>query len=268
MIRLDESLKNYKKFAIAFSGGVDSTFLVASAKKICGDEVVAITADSPFQSREELKKACEIAATIGIQHFVVKVDVLGVSDIITNSKKRCYFCKKKLFGVLKKRAMELGFNTLAHGVNMDDLKEYRPGLKAAQEMDIISPLVDAQLTKSQIRLASKNMGLSTWNIPSQSCLATRIPYCEIITVEKLTRIEACENFLNQLGFYGIRVRCHSIIADSNISGNCIARIECPIQSISQMVNSNIRKKIISFFKANGFQFVSIDLSGYIAGSIN
>ncbi len=272
MSRLDQILKKRKKFAIAFSGGVDSTFLAAAAKNICKDKVIVITADSAFQSKKDIEKASEIAASLNIPHFVIKVDVMSSLDITQNSKQRCYFCKKKLFSAIKEKSLELGFDTLAHGANIDDLKDYRPGLKAAQEMNIFSPLVEAQMTKSQIRLESKNMGLATWNIPSQSCLATRIPYNEIITVEKLRQIEACEEFLNQLGFYGIRVRCHTYTAEnsnkSEIDNSYTARIECSSEDISLIAAEKLRDKITSFFTAQGFRFISLDLKGYCSGNMN
>ncbi|MBF0572787.1 MAG: ATP-dependent sacrificial sulfur transferase LarE [Desulfamplus sp.] len=263
MKRLSEIIRKRKTFAIAFSGGVDSTFLAALAKNVCKEGVVAITADSNFYPREELKSAIKIAELIGIKHFIVKVDLMDDSNIIMNSKERCYFCKKRVFDSIKNKAMELGFETLAHGANIDDLQDYRPGLKAAKEMDIFSPLIEAKMTKSQIRLASKEMGLSTWDMPTQSCLATRIPYNQKITVEKLSKIEACEHFLNQLGFLGIRVRYHS-----DMSNNDIARIESPQQSIHIMAERDVRDRINSFFKAHGFKFVSLNLTGYISGSMN
>ncbi len=271
MNRLVETLKKYKKFAIAFSGGVDSTFLAALAKTVCDSEVVAITGNSAFQSQQELKKAAEMAAIIGIEHIVVRVDVMSIPAITLNSKDRCYFCKKKLFGDLQNRAKELGFDTLVHGVNMDDLKDFRPGLKAAEEMSVLSPLVEAEMTKNKIRFASKKMGLKTWNMPSQSCLATRIPYNEPITYEKLTNIEACEDFLHQLGFYGVRVRCHSYIVDTDIPSinkTYLARIECNPKDISLIVKDDIRDKISLFFTKHGFRFVSLDLEGYSLGNMN
>lgn len=258
MIKLYEILKNRKRFAIAFSGGVDSTFLAAVSRKICSNKVIALTAVSKFQSEDELKKSVEIAKNIGIKQFMIPVDVISDPAIVINSRDRCYFCKKKLFESLKSYARELGFDLLAHGANIDDLKDYRPGLKAAQEIDIFSPLVEAQMDKKTIRSASKEMGLSTWDIPSQSCLATRIPYGDIITVEKLAQIEICEHFLTQLGFSGIRVRCYSDMA----------RIECSLDDITQITQNDIRAQIISFFKASGFKFVSLDLAGYISGNMN
>ncbi|MBF0260084.1 MAG: ATP-dependent sacrificial sulfur transferase LarE [Desulfamplus sp.] len=256
--RLHAILKNRKTFAIAFSGGVDSTFLAAAAKKVCGDEVVALTAVSRFQSQYDLTMSLDIAETIGIKQVLVEVDVMIDPTIVVNSIERCYFCKQKLFEALRIKAKELGFDILAHGANMDDLNDYRPGLKAAEEMGIFSPLVEAQLTKSDIRIASKAMGLCTWDMPSQSCLATRIPYGETITVEKLNRIECCEYFLIQLGFYGVRVRCHSNMA----------RIECPNHFISQMAQHDMCNKITSFFTTQGFRFVALDLAGYRSGNMN
>ncbi|MBF0469404.1 MAG: ATP-dependent sacrificial sulfur transferase LarE [Desulfamplus sp.] len=258
MNRLYAILKNSKAFAVAFSGGVDSTFLAATARKVYGDAVVALTAVSCLQSRHELQMSIDIAEHIGIKHVMVEVDVMVNPEIVANPVERCYFCKQELFGALKAKAKELGFDTLAHGANMDDLDDYRPGLKAAEEMGIFSPLVEAQLAKNDVRIASKEMGLSTWDMPSQSCLATRIPYGEAITVEKLNKIESCEYFLIELGFYGVRVRCHSDMA----------RIECPNHFIPQMAQHDMRNKIIPFFRDQGFRFVSLDLSGYLSGSMN
>lgn len=256
--KLHEILKSLPSFAIAFSGGVDSSFLAAVSRAVCTNQVIALTADSRFQSASDLKYARKTAEKIDIRHYVVPVDVMSSPDIISNSKEKCYFCKKKLFGVLKQRASALGFSVLVHGVNMDDLNDYRPGLKAAEEMQIFSPLVEARLSKEDIRRESKKMRLETWNLPSQSCLATRIPRGEPITLETLARVEACEAYLLVLGFNGIRVRCH---------GN-MARIECSSQMISRIAESDIRQKIIPFFKRQGFIFIALDLGGYVSGNMN
>lgn len=255
--KLYEVLRSYPPFAIAFSGGVDSSFLAAVSSKVGKDQVIALTADSLFQSDMDLKYARRMVEKIGIQHEVIPVDVMS-PEIICNGKERCYFCKKKLFGILKQRAKFLGFSVLAHGINMDDLDDYRPGLKAAEEMQILSPLIEAQLFKEEIRRESKKMGLETWNLPSQSCLATRIPHGEPITREKLVRIEICEAYLHSLGFNGIRVRCYGDMA----------RIECPSEIISRIAESDIRQEVIRFFNSNGFNFVALDLGGYVSGNMN
>ncbi|SLM33078.1 conserved hypothetical protein [Desulfamplus magnetovallimortis] len=255
---LYEILRKSPPFVIAFSGGVDSTFLAAVASHVCSAEVVAMTADSVFLSDHELRFARKMAGKLDIKHYVIPVEVLKNTDIIANGIDRCYFCKKTLFSALKDHAASLGFSVIAHGINIDDLEDFRPGIKAAREMGIFEPLIEAGLSKSEIRDESKKMGLDTWNMPAQSCLATRIPFGERITLEVLERVEACESWLIALGLHGVRVRCHG----------SIARIECPSQMISTVAEKEMRDKIITLFKAHGFEFVALDLGGYIQGSMN
>ena len=237
---------------IAFSGGVDSSFLAAVSHQIRKGDVVAMTANSPFMSQVDREYACKIAAAVGIRHEMVDVDLLGEPKIIHNSETRCYYCKRVIFKALKQRAAEFGLTRIAHGVNLDDLDEFRPGLRAADEMDILSPLVAARLTKAEIRSASKKMDLQSWNIPSQSCLATRIPRGKRITRKDLLRIDACEAHLRGLGFPGVRVRCHG----------GMARIEVPFQMISQFAEDEMRQQIIPFFKNQHFKYIALDLEGY------
>ncbi len=257
LMTLQRQIRAYPPFVIAFSGGVDSSFLAAVSYQIRKGDVVAMTADSPFMSQLDRDYACKIAADIGIQHEMVAVDLLGEPQIIHNSETRCYHCKRFIFKALKQRAAEFGLSRIAHGVNLDDLDEFRPGLRAADEMGILSPLVAARLTKAEIRRASKKMDLQSWNIPSQSCLATRIPMGEPITRKDLVRIDACEAHLRRLGFPGVRVRCYGDTA----------RIEVPFQMISQFAEDEMRQRIIHFFKTRHFKYIALDLEGYQSGSL-
>lgn len=254
--RLHGVIGEYPRFAIAFSGGVDSTFLVAVAFSIRQD-VVALTVESPFLPASERAYALNVGRTIGIRHEIVSVNLLDETKIVGNTKERCYYCKKIIFDALKKRAGALGMNCLAHGVNVDDLLEIRPGLRAADEMGVLAPLVTAQMTKQDIRTASKIMGLESWNNPSQSCLATRIPYGVPISIEDLNRIDQCESFLSQLGISGGRVRCHGETA----------RIEVPSHMISIVAKEELRDRITSFFKERHFKYVTLDLEGYRFGKM-
>ncbi|ACN14901.1 ATP-utilizing protein of the PP-loop superfamily [Desulforapulum autotrophicum HRM2] len=260
---LVHSLKAYGKIAIAFSGGVDSAFLAAVAKDTCGSSV-AITVKSAFQSGQEAYNAVCMAEAIGIRHVVVQADVLGNSRIVKNTSERCYFCKKMIFSLLTDRADELGLKTIVHGANVDDLADYRPGLRAAREMGVIAPLLDAGLTKNEIRDLSRRAGLKTWNMDAQSCLATRIPYGDTITLEKLEMVENGERVLGALGFSGARVRFHG----------AVARIELKSQAVGQGLEMNkiseekLRQTVVESFKKIGFKYICLDLEGYVMGSMN
>ena len=253
-------LNKIPSFAIAFSGGVDSSFLAHMAKTACKSQPIAFTAISCFLARQELKHATKMAKKLAIKHILVDVNLKKSADIIQNTSKRCYFCKKMIFTALKNKAEDMGLLNIIDGSNVDDLKDYRPGFKACHELGIISPLIDAGINKKDIRIQSKIMGLKTWNMPSQSCLATRIPYGDIITQEKLDRIQICEQFLFNLGIFGSRVRCH----------HDIARVEChpsDMDGLLQLKNKT-RRDIVDCFKQNGFKYVCLDMEGYISGNMN
>jgi len=249
---LEERLSQLSSFALAFSGGTDSSLLLALLKKINPEQLIAITISSQFVPDSELKYAKKIAKSTGVQHLCLDVDMFKNQDIISNTLERCYFCKKKMFFLIRDTAKKYGIKTLVHGVNLDDLKDFRPGLKAAQEFGFMSPLADAGFSKNDIRLLSKQMGLETWDKPSQSCFATRIAYNDKITIAKLDMVEEAENFLKEFGFTHIRVRCLGKTA----------RIEVNPGQIEKISGNKIRKKILKNFLQIGFDYTSIDLEGY------
>jgi uncharacterized protein len=252
---LEKRLKKLSSFAVAFSGGVDSTFLLAVAKKIDPKRLIAITASSLFVPQREVESAKRIARLLGVEHICLDVDILDNKDVIGNTKDRCYHCKKQMFFLIKNAAQNRGVHSLLHAVNLDDLNDFRPGLKAAEELDFLSPLVDARLNKLEIRLFSRQLGLETWDKPSQSCLATRIPYNKMITARDLIMVDRAEVFLHDLGFAQVRVRCQGKTA----------RIEVEPDQINTFLNKEIRQKISTSFTKLGFKHTSIDIDGYKTG---
>lgn len=251
-------IANLGSLAVGFSGGVDSSFLLAVAREILGDKVIAVTgvdASVPEREVEEAKKFC---SERGIRHVICTVNPLKEEGYRHNSPDRCYFCKHGIFTEVRKIADENHIAYMAEGSNMDDEGDYRPGLKAVAELSVKSPLREAGLTKSDVRLISKAMGLPTWSKPAYACLASRFVYGEEITEEKLHRIDRAEQFLIELGFFEERVRVH---------GN-IARIEVPPADIPRLASDDIREKVYEEFKRLGFLFVALDMRGYRMGSMN
>jgi len=249
---LQKRLTELSSFALAFSGGADSAFLLAVAKKIKPENLIAITVSSQFVLESEIDFAKENARSMGVQHICLDMDILEYENIVCNTLERCYFCKKQMFALIKKTAIKYGITTLIHGVNIDDLKDFRPGLKAAEELGFLSPLADAKITKKEVRDFSRQMGLETWDKPSQSCLATRIAYNEEITAQKLDAVNKAELFLKMLDFVHVRVRSHGKTA----------RIEVEPGQIVRILDKNIRQKISQQFIKLGFVNTSIDIDGY------
>lgn len=255
-----KQLKNYFKelgsAAIAFSSGVDSTFLLKTAHDVLGDNVLALTANSSTLAKREHDSAVDFCAHENIRHILVDTDALSVPEFVQNPPNRCYICKRMIFLKLWKVAVENGFSTLCEGSNADDLNDYRPGFKAIQELGVQSPLSMFRFTKVDIRQLSKELELPTWDKPAFACLATRFVYGETITREKLERVGKAEQFLFEMGFSQFRVRIHG----------SMARIEIMPDEFSMLFT--MREQITATFKANGFSYVTLDLQGYRMGSMN
>jgi uncharacterized protein len=255
---LVEALGKLDSLLIAFSGGVDSTFLLAVAHERLGSNITAVTATAPFYPSRETLEAIDFARQRGIEHLVIPSEAGNLPAFRSNPPDRCYHCKTFLFTKLKHIAEQRGIRHIAHAANVDDTEDYRPGSKAAEEAGVLSPLLDAGLNKEEIRLLSREMGLPTWNKPAMACLASRIPYGEPITEEKLKMIEAAETFLASKGFRQFRVRCHG----------SLARIEVAKEDFSKIAAEPLREAIVSKLKEIGFLYVSLDLEGYVTGSLN
>ncbi len=251
-------LASLDSLLVAFSGGVDSAFLLVMARQVLGEKVVGATASSIIHPVRETAEAKDFARKRGISHIVFPSEELSVSGFVANSPDRCYLCKKSLFEKLFEIAREKGIKHVAHGANLDDLADYRPGFRAAKEAGVIAPLIDAQLGKEEIRFLSKEMGLSTWDRPAMPCLATRFPYGSPITEENLKMVEDAESFLVEQGFKVVRVRHHG----------SLARIEVGRSEMENIMNEGLGKAIVEEFRTIGFEHVALDLEGYVSGSLN
>lgn len=256
--RLKKYIADLGSLAVGFSGGVDSSLLLAVAHEVLGERLIAVTGADASVPEREVNEAIAFCKERGIRHIICKVDPLKEEGYRHNGPDRCYFCKHGIFTEVKKIADENGIEYMAEGSNMDDIGDYRPGLRAAAELSVKSPLREAELTKSEIRLISKAMGLPTWSKPAYACLASRFVYGEEITEEKLHMIDTAEQFLIEHGFFEERVRMH---------GN-LARIEVPPADIPKLAAEEIREKIYDKFREIGFLFVTLDLKGYRLGSMN
>jgi len=253
---LTSHLRKLERVAIAFSGGVDSTFLVYAAQEALGKDVIAFTLNSPYIPQWEVDEASEWIQGIGVQHEVINVGI--PENIRNNPSDRCYLCKKQIFSLLKEEIKKHDIPWLLEGTNKDDEGDYRPGMKALDELEVLSPLRAVGFTKAEIRQASKKFDLPTWNKPAYACLLTRIPYDTTITETELRRIEAGEKQLFALGFEGARLRSH----------DTLARIELQQHQFEKMIDEETRQLIVGKLKNVGYQFVCIDLLGYRMGSYN
>lgn len=244
--------------AVAFSGGVDSTFLLKVAKEVLGDKVIAVTAASCSFPKRELEEAKNFTKKEGIRHFICESEELEIEGFCDNPKNRCYLCKKELFEKIGEIARGNQIPYIAEGSNIDDNGDYRPGLQAVAEAGIKSPLREAGLNKEEIRILSKELGLPTWKKQSFACLSSRFVYGERITKEKLEMVDKTEQLLLDFGFHQTRVRIH---------GN-IARIEILPQEFPRLMEEEIRSEVVKRFKEYGFSYVTMDLQGYRTGSMN
>ena len=257
-----ENLKVYLKslvsVAVAFSSGVDSTFLLKVAHDVLGDKAIAVTAASCSFPERELNEAKKFCAENGIQHIVCESEELDIDGFRQNPKNRCYLCKHELFEKVWNIAKENGLNAVAEGSNMDDNGDYRPGLVAVKELGVSSPLRAAELNKQEIRELSKELGLSTWNKQSFACLSSRFVYGETINEEKLGMVDKAEQRLLDLGFHQVRVRIHGKIA----------RIEIDPSEFSKILQADMAKQLNRYLLGLGFTYVTLDLGGYQTGSMN
>ncbi len=247
-----------EKALIAYSGGIDSTLVAKIAYEVLGDRALAITAVSPSLLPEELIDAQEQASIIGIAHELVETQEMNNPNYTSNPVNRCYFCKSELHDTLKPLAMERGYPYIVDGVNADDLLDYRPGIQAAKERGVRSPLAEVGMTKAEIREISKELGLTWWDKPSQPCLSSRFPYGEEITVSKLQRVGRSEIYLRKLGYQNLRVR----------SAGDTARIELLPENIQDFVVNVDLPQLVSTFQSYGFVYVTLDLEGYRSGKLN
>lgn len=258
IIELENKLKSYGNIAIAFSGGVDSTLLAKAAFEALKDNAIAITIHSNMHAGYEIEEAKELAEAIGIKHIILDVDAFDIPKFAENGDLRCYYCKTGIFNTIKRIANENGINNIADGSNLDDLSDYRPGMKALEELNIVSPLKDLNMTKQEIRDLSKEYGLYTWKKAAFACLATRIPTGEPITDLKLRMIEKAEKYLMEKGFIQYRVRCHGDMA----------RIEVDPDERNKFFNNTFMDEVNKKFKEFGFRYVALDFGGYIKGNMN
>jgi uncharacterized protein len=243
---------------VAYSGGVDSTFLLKVASSVLRDRVIAATGSSEIYPSRELEEAKKNAKMLGVKYVVIDTNELNDVNFASNPPERCYYCKRELFSKLVELAKQHELNYVADGSNDDDVSDFRPGTKAASQLGVRSPLKEAMLTKEEIRTLSREMNLPTWDKPSQPCLSTRFPYSETITREKLSRVELAEKFLATFGVKQLRVRVHGDIA----------RIEVTKDDMRIFLDGDISKQIVDRFKALGYTYITLDIEGYRMGSMN
>ena len=255
---LQDILRDMGSALIAFSGGVDSSFLLRVARDVLGGRAAALTALSPTYPEHELEEAKRFAADLGVQHILIESNELKITNFARNDTRRCYYCKSELFTLLREHADTLGFTTICDGANVDDTGDFRPGLKAAEEKGVRHPLIEAGLRKTDIRELSRSLGLSTHGKGAMACLSSRFPYGTEITESRVRQVGRCEALLREMGFSQYRVRYHGDTA----------RIEIERSDFAELMEESSMERIIKGFKEAGFTYVTLDLEGFRSGSMN
>ena len=257
-LSLESRIAKLGSVLVAFSGGVDSTVVLAVAHKVLGNRVLAVTAESESVPARELEVAHQLTRVLGIQHLVIPTEETSLPEYLKNPANRCYYCKTELYNKLSQIAAEHNLAYVLSGINRDDLGDHRPGITAAREAGVLSPLSDTGLTKQDVRDLAREMNLPNWEKPALACLSSRVPYGQPITMEKLSMIERAENLLLDAGFQQVRVRHHGDTA----------RIELPREDIPVLFQNGLAEKISHQLRAVGFSYITVDIEGYRSGSLN